>query len=191
MGRPPLELPNSIDARLVQANTRLAIASLGENVVVVPSAQKGALENMDSIEKAGHSHGRGGVKELDQESQTVPPQSAIDYEAYPEPTETERTTLRKVFDTIPLTAWTLCFVEVGERASYYGVRAAFNNFMQFPLPDGGPGTGAINPNNPNDHAGALLVFCFALFCFVLLLVFFSNRDPPRAGGIITSANQPL
>ncbi|CAN8099870.1 unnamed protein product [Discula destructiva] len=74
---------------------------------------------------------------------------------YPEPTHEERSTLRKVYDTIPLTAWTLCFVEVGERASYYGARAAFNNFMQFPLPDDGPGTGAINPNNPNDHAGAL------------------------------------
>ena len=44
---------------------------------------------------------------------------------------------------------------MAERASYYGVKAAFNNFLQFPLPAGGPGTGAINPSKPNSHAGAL------------------------------------
>ena len=44
---------------------------------------------------------------------------------------------------------------MAERASYYGVRAAFNNYMQFPLPAGGPGTGAIDPSKPNSHAGAL------------------------------------
>jgi proton-dependent oligopeptide transporter, POT family len=92
------------------------------------------------------------------ESQTVSGHESIrivDPDAYPPPTEEERTTLRKVYDTIPVTAWALCFVEMAERASYYGVKAAFNNYMQFPLPEGGPGTGAIDPNNPNDHAGAL------------------------------------
>lgn len=79
----------------------------------------------------------------------------MDHETYPPPTEEERKTLRKVYDSIPLTAWSLCFVELAERASYYGVKAAFNNFMQFPLPVGGPGTGAINPDKPNGHAGAL------------------------------------
>jgi hypothetical protein len=29
------------------------------------------------------------------------------------------------------------------RASYYGVTTAFNNFMQFPLPEGGPGARSI------------------------------------------------
>ncbi|KAH8884148.1 POT family protein [Thozetella sp. PMI_491] len=83
------------------------------------------------------------------------PGTVIDHEAYPPPTEEERTTLRKVYDTIPLTAWSLCFVEMAERASYYGVKAAFNNYLQFPLPAGGPGTGAIDPSKPNSHAGAL------------------------------------
>lgn len=148
--------------RNVTANTRPRIASLGENVVGLSSPQKvvepdvsPALVESSSIEKTGHSQQGETIKELEQESQTVPSQYAIDHEAYPEPTEEERSTLRKVYDTIPLTAWTLCFVEVGERASYYGAKAAFNNFMQFPLPEGGPGTGAINPDNPNDHAGAL------------------------------------
>ncbi|KIH86438.1 oligopeptide transporter [Sporothrix brasiliensis 5110] len=79
----------------------------------------------------------------------------VDVDAYPLPTEEEQHTLRKISDSIPLTAWLLCLVEMAERASYYGVKAAFNNFMQFPLPAGGPGTGAINPAKPNSHAGAL------------------------------------
>ncbi|KAH6652522.1 POT family protein [Truncatella angustata] len=74
---------------------------------------------------------------------------------YPPPTEEERTTLRKVHDSIPWVSWLLCIVEMSERASYYGVKAAFNNYMQFPLPEGGPGTGAVNPAKPNGHAGAL------------------------------------
>lgn len=132
------------------------IVELGENVVGL-SAQK-VVEPVanpgfdDSFKKPGHQKE---TQEFDNESQIVSSQHAIDHEAYPEPTPEERTSLRKVYDTIPLTAWTLCFVEVGERASYYGAKAAFNNFMQFPLPENGPGTGAINPNNPNDHAGAL------------------------------------
>ncbi|OBR14588.1 POT family protein [Colletotrichum higginsianum IMI 349063] len=81
--------------------------------------------------------------------------SVVDDEAYPTPTEEERTTLRKVADSIPLTSWSLCIVEMAERASYYGVKAAFNNYLQFPLPEGGPGTGAIDPSKPNSHAGAL------------------------------------
>ncbi|KAI1350377.1 POT family protein [Xylaria sp. FL0043] len=82
-------------------------------------------------------------------------QDAVDLERYPPPTEEERKTLRKVYDTVPWTAWTLCFVEASERASYYGVKAVFNNYLQFPLPKGGNGTGAINGNDPNAHAGAL------------------------------------
>ncbi|KAI0813546.1 POT family protein [Xylaria sp. FL0064] len=89
------------------------------------------------------------------ESLEASSQDAVDLERYPPPTEEERKTLRKVYDTVPWTAWTLCFVEASERASYYGVKAVFNNFLQFPLPKGGNGTGAINGNDPNAHAGAL------------------------------------
>ncbi|KAI0533841.1 POT family protein [Xylaria digitata] len=83
------------------------------------------------------------------------PSQVVDLEAYPPPTDEERKTLRKVYDTVPWTAWTLCLVEASERASYYGVKAVFNNYLQFPLPEGGDGTGAINPSKPNSHAGAL------------------------------------
>ena len=48
-------------------------------------------------------------------------EDVVDLERYPPPTEEERKTLRKVYDTIPWTAWTLCLVEASERASYWYV----------------------------------------------------------------------
>ncbi|KAI0159971.1 PTR2-domain-containing protein [Hypoxylon sp. FL1284] len=102
---------------------------------------------------------------------------AIDYEAYPPPTEEEKKTLRKVYDSIPLAAWSLCFVELAERASYYGVRAVFNNYLQFPLPAGGPGTGAIDPSKPNSHAGALDLGIQAASAIGLLFTFLAYVVP--------------
>ncbi|KAF2844871.1 PTR2-domain-containing protein [Plenodomus tracheiphilus IPT5] len=74
---------------------------------------------------------------------------------YPLPTDEEQTTLRKVPGGIPPIAYLICFVELAERASYYGAKGVFNNYMQFPLPKGGNGTGAVPKSNPNGHAGAL------------------------------------
>lgn len=62
--------------------------------------------------------------------------SVIDPEMYPEPTDEERSSLRKVADSIPVVAYWLCAVEFAERASYYGVQGIFSNFMEFPLPAG-------------------------------------------------------
>lgn len=53
--------------------------------------------------------------------------SSTDDEFYPAPTEEERTTLRKVADSIPAVSYTLCVVELAERASYYGVQTCFAN----------------------------------------------------------------
>lgn len=72
-----------------------------------------------------------------------------------EPTAEERSTLRKIPGQIPAIAFTLCFVELAERASYYGVKGVFNNFMEFPLPLGGNDTGAVPAGSANKHAGAL------------------------------------
>lgn len=79
----------------------------------------------------------------------------IDTERYPKPTAEERSLLRKTADTIPYVSYALCMVELAERASFYGVKTVFNNFMQFPLPEGGDGSGAVPKSNPNGHAGAL------------------------------------
>ena len=67
---------------------------------------------------------------------------------YTAPTEEEAHTLRKVPGSIPKIAYLLCIVELSERASYYGVKGVFNNYLQFPLPEGGDGTGAVPKDNP-------------------------------------------
>lgn len=72
-----------------------------------------------------------------------------------EPTAEEKITLRKVPGTIPAISFVLCVAELAERASYYGATQVFNDFMQFPLPEGGNGSGAVPKSNPNGHAGAL------------------------------------
>ncbi|KAE8149096.1 POT family-domain-containing protein [Aspergillus avenaceus] len=52
------------------------------------------------------------------------------------PTDEELRTLRRVPGTIPWTAYTVAFVELCERFSYYGTTAVFVNFIQRPLPEG-------------------------------------------------------
>lgn len=92
------------------------------------------------------------------------------------PTTEELVTLRKVSEKIPIVSYALCFVEFAERASYYGVRSVFSNFMQFGLPKGGNGAGAP-PQHTQKTAGALgkgLQFSSA---FVLLFQFLSYVVP--------------
>lgn len=55
---------------------------------------------------------------------------------YPLPTEEESKTLRKVAGSLPLVSFALCLVEFAERASYYGAKTVFSNFIQFELPEG-------------------------------------------------------
>jgi dipeptide/tripeptide permease len=55
---------------------------------------------------------------------------------YEFPTEEESQTLRKVPGNLPMVAFALCLVEFAERASYYGSKTVFSNFIEFPLPKG-------------------------------------------------------
>ncbi|KAF5005591.1 hypothetical protein FDECE_7998 [Fusarium decemcellulare] len=96
---------------------------------------------------------------------------------HPAPTEEERQKLRKVAGYIPWASYLLCIVELAERASFYGVKTVFNNYIQFPLPKGGNGTGAVAKDDPNGHAGALnkgLQFASAM---VLLFQFLAYIIP--------------
>jgi proton-dependent oligopeptide transporter, POT family len=52
------------------------------------------------------------------------------------PTEEELHTLRRVSGVIPWAAYTIAFVELCERFSYYGTTAVFVNFIQQPMPPG-------------------------------------------------------
>lgn len=79
---------------------------------------------------------------------------SINQDDYIYPTEEEKKTLRIVAGKVPLVTYTLCLVEFAERASYYGCSQVFNNFIEYPLPKGGNGTGAP-PKGTQETAGAL------------------------------------
>jgi len=62
--------------------------------------------------------------------------SLTDIDEFEKPTEEEMATLRRVSGQIPWAAYTIAFVEMCERFSYYGTTAVFVNFIQQPLPEG-------------------------------------------------------
>ncbi|KAL1408324.1 hypothetical protein Q8F55_005132 [Vanrija albida] len=78
-----------------------------------------------------------------------------DGEEYPTPEELS--TLKKVPAPLAFAAFCLCFVELSERASYFGSSQIFANFVNNPLPAGGNGAGAVAKGaaGANQSAGAL------------------------------------
>ncbi|CAD6574889.1 MAG: hypothetical protein ASARMPRED_006965 [Alectoria sarmentosa] len=102
--------------------------------------------------------------------------SVADPHEYPSPTDEERSTLRKVADSVPSVSYWLCAVEFAERASYYGVQTVFSNFLEFPLPQGGNGAGAP-PAGTQETAGALNRGEQFANAFVLLFYFLSYSVP--------------
>jgi len=56
--------------------------------------------------------------------------------------------------TMPWTSYLLCGVEFAERASCYGCKQVFKNFIRAPLPEGENGAGAP-PCGSQHSAGAL------------------------------------
>ncbi|ANB13286.1 Ptr2p [Sugiyamaella lignohabitans] len=103
-------------------------------------------------------------------------------EDFPEPTDEELSTLRKVAGAIPATAYTLCVVEFAERASYYGCSNVFSNFIQFPLPKGGNGAGAP-PRGSEETAGALGQGLQVASALTLLFTFLAYTIPILGGYI--------
>ncbi|KAL1647372.1 peptide transporter ptr2 [Diplodia intermedia] len=102
--------------------------------------------------------------------------SSTDDELHPAPTDEETRTLRKVSDKIPSVVWLLCVVEFSERASYYGAKTVFSNFMQYPLPEGGNGAGAPAAGTQGT-AGALNKGLQFANAFVLLFSFLAYVVP--------------
>lgn len=79
--------------------------------------------------------------------------STTDDDDYPDkPTEEEMRTLPRVSGKIMWSMWTIAFVELCERFSYYGSSVLYTNFINSPLPAGST-TGA--PLNNKGQAGAL------------------------------------
>lgn len=121
-----------------------------------------------------------------------------DFENYPLPTEEERNTLRKVPDKIPKIAYILCVAELAERASYYATVGVFSNFIEYPLPEGGNGAGAPDPNDSNGVAGALgkgvqfasaltLLFTFMAYVFPILGAWIADTKLGRYNTILLGA----
>ncbi|CRG92670.1 Peptide transporter PTR2 [Talaromyces islandicus] len=99
---------------------------------------------------------------------------------HPAPTEEESRTLRKVAENLPLVSFSLCLVEFAERASYYGAKTVFSNFIQFPLPKGGNGAGAP-PRGTQETAGALGMGLQASSGLTLLFTFLAYVIPIFGG----------
>ncbi|KAF7714527.1 Uncharacterized protein PECH_008417 [Penicillium ucsense] len=70
------------------------------------------------------------------------------------PTDEELQTLRRISGHLHWTIFTVAFVELCERFSYYGTTAVFVNFIQRPLPEGST-TGALVGDMNNGVPGAL------------------------------------
>ncbi|KAJ6179956.1 hypothetical protein N7519_010417 [Penicillium mononematosum] len=131
---------------------------------------------------------------VEQEIETIPPPGDVEksqsviteintnaqIDEFPLPTEAESHTLRRVSGTLPLVAFSLCLVEFAERASYYGSKTVFSNFIQFPLPEGGNGAGAT-PRGTQQTAGALGMGLQASSALTLLFVFLSYVIPIFGG----------
>ncbi|KAK8858886.1 hypothetical protein IAR55_003117 [Kwoniella newhampshirensis] len=100
----------------------------------------------------------------------------------PLPTAAQAKCLCRIPAQVPWTAYTIALVELAERASYYGVGGLFPNFVQRPLPPGGPGTGAPPPGS-QITPGALgmgLQVSTALSVIFNLLAYMT----PLAGGML-------
>jgi POT family proton-dependent oligopeptide transporter len=69
------------------------------------------------------------------------------------PTDEEIATLRRVPAPIPWRIYTIAFVELVERMSYYGTTAVYSNFIAKPRPT--PTGAALFPDSDNAQPGAL------------------------------------
>jgi POT family proton-dependent oligopeptide transporter len=96
---------------------------------------------------------RGSIDVANKETLTHDVTSTTDDEDWPDkPTEEELRTLRRVSGKIMWSMWTIAFVELCERFSYYGSSVLYTNFVNHPLPPGST-TGA--PVEYGGQPGAL------------------------------------
>ncbi|KAI5241393.1 PTR2-domain-containing protein [Aureobasidium subglaciale] len=99
------------------------------------------------------------------------------------PTDEELTTLRRISGPIKWAAYTVAFVELAERFSYYGSSILYTNFIQWPLPEGSR-TGAAGLNG---QPGALGMGQSAAQGLSLFNQFFAYVMP-LVGGYIADAH---
>ncbi|PHH77609.1 hypothetical protein CDD80_436 [Ophiocordyceps camponoti-rufipedis] len=95
-----------------------------------------------------------------------------DYEG--RPTDEEMHTLRRVSGKIMWSMWTIAFVELCERFSYYGTSVLYTNFINHPLP---PGSRTGAPVHAGDLPGALGMGPKAAQGLTLFNMFFAYLMP--------------
>lgn len=120
------------------------------------NASSAAYIPLDPIERSvveatnGHARHRASVSFEDNDD--------VIYEAnelYTPISEEQKLALRRIPDDIPFAAFLIVVVEFCERGAFYGLAGVFQNYLQNPLPQGGPGTGAPASVDDPMPAGAL------------------------------------
>ncbi|CAF1489948.1 unnamed protein product [Adineta ricciae] len=85
-----------------------------------------------------------------------------------EPTTEELSTLKHISDRIPLGAWLIVICELCERFAFYGLSGLFQNYIEFPLPNGtNTQPGALDRGQ--QMATALTMF-FRFFAYVTPII---------------------
>lgn len=116
----------------------------------------------------------------------VSPAEGDDGEEYP--TTEELSTLKKIPAPLAFAAFCLCFVELAERASYFGSSQIFANFVNNPLPEGGNGAGAVakGAKGKDQSAGALGMGSVSASAVSSTFTFLAYVTP-ILGGIVSDA----
>lgn len=105
-----------------------AIATNEAPIIAQAAVPDAPLAGTPAEKRLGRGSIDGGVQEV--------PRSSAEFDEDDEVTEEELHTLRRVSGKIPWPAFTVAFVELCERFSYYGTTVVFVNFIQQPLPEG-------------------------------------------------------
>lgn len=121
-----------------------------EDDAIVGAQLKAASEDAERKDSVG-IHKKAIATHDPTAGQSALPIAKMDFHALGEnledfPTEEDLHTLRRVADYIPPKLFTIAFVELCERFSYYGTIIVYTNFIQQPLPDGST-TGAGGPDS--------------------------------------------
>ncbi|KAL9056497.1 MAG: hypothetical protein Q9162_002872 [Coniocarpon cinnabarinum] len=122
--------------------------NIADDVAGIAQARKPSL--IDASEITSHFDGKEVMVATDSKSSTDARESNGPTPDGEEPNAEELATLRRVTGKIPWLAYTVAFVEMCERFSYYGTTNIFTNFIQQPRPSS---TGALYKNHEGPNHG--------------------------------------
>ncbi|KAL8996292.1 MAG: hypothetical protein Q9169_004178 [Polycauliona sp. 2 TL-2023] len=114
------------------------------------------------------------------------PVPTLDHGTYPrDATEDEIATLRHVTDRIPLAAWIVTLAGAAERATYFGVIAPWQNYMQNPRGAAIPGALGLGQSMATNIFNAFFLFSFlSPMAFALLSDLYIGRYKSLIAGLV-------